>query len=347
MIDRRRFGKLVTLAGAGALTAPHLARGLSERSGGVIKPRVLRKGDTIGMPAPASMSFEPDDVRIAREQIQALGFNVRLGQHVFEKHGYLAGTDEQRAADINDMFADDAVDGIFFLRGGWGAPRILPLIDFELIRKNPKIVLGYSDITALLNAIHQETGLVTFHGPNAGSNIRPWTREQLERVLMSTEPIGELGYPPKSPDALVERFYRAIPIRPGIARGALIGGNLTLISVLMGTPWEIETAGKILLLEDIHEEIYRVDRMITQLKLAGKLENVAGVAFGYCTDCGGDSQGFSLEEVLRDHLEPLGVPVVSGVVLGHIPEKLTLPIGLEATLDAGEGTITIDESAVV
>ncbi len=266
---------------------------------------------------------------------------------MFEKHGYFAGTDEQRASDVNAMFADDAIDGIFFFTGGWGTPRILPHLDFEMIRRNPKVILGYSDITGLLYPIHQETGLVTFHGPVAASNIRPWTREQLERVVMSTDPIGVLGNPEKSPDDLVERFFRIIPIRPGVATGRLIGGNLTLVSVLMGTPWEIETEGKILFIEDIHEGLYRIDRMLTQLGLAGKLAKVAGVIFGYCTDCPSEGPGFSLEEILRQHLEPLGVPVMSGLAFGHINQMLTLPLGLEATMDAGAGTLTINESAVV
>lgn len=346
MIDRRNFGKLVAFAGASAL-APRLVYGESARTRGIIKPKVLHPGDTIGMTAPASMSFEPDRIRLARDQVEALGFKVKLGEYVFEKHGYFAGTDEQRASDVNRMFADDSVDGIFFYTGGWGSPRILPFLDYDLIRANPKVVLGFSDITALLNVIHQRTGLVTFHGPVAASNIRPWTREQLERVVLSTEPIGVLSNPPKGPGELVERFYRIIPIRAGKARGKLIGGNLTLLSVLMGTPWEVDTDGAILLLEDIHEAIYRIDRMITQLKQGGKLDNVAGVAFGYCTDCDSDGPGFALEEILRDHLEPLGVPVVQGLAFGHIQEKLTLPIGLEATLDAEAGTLTIGESAVV
>ncbi|HUO83911.1 MAG TPA: LD-carboxypeptidase [Thermoanaerobaculia bacterium] len=348
MIDRRSFGKLVAAAGVAAIASPRLVSAASADAPGIVKPRVLRKGDTIGMPAPASNAFEPDRIRLAKEQVEALGFNVVLGEHVFEKHGYFAGTDEQRAADVNAMFADEAIDGIFFFTGGWGAPRILPHLDFDLIRRNPKVILGYSDITSLLYPIHQKTGLVTFHGPVAASNIRPWTRRQLERAVMSTDPIGVLSNPEKSPDELVERFFRIIPIRPGVATGRLTGGNLTLVSVLMGTPWEIDTDGKILFIEDIHEGLYRVDRMLTQLQLSGKLSTVAGVIFGFCTECPtGDGIGFSLEEILRDHLEPLGVPVMSGFAFGHIREMVTLPIGLEATMDAGAGTLTINESAVV
>ena len=347
MIDRRSFGKLVAAAGVAAIASPRWSAAASSEPATVIRPRALRPGDTIGIPAPAKMSFDPDDVRIAQEQMEALGFKVKLGKHVFEKHGYFAGNDDQRAEDLNRMFADESVDGIFALRGGWGAPRILPLLDYGMIRKNPKVLIGYSDITSLVNAIHQETGLVTFHGPNASSNIRPWTRRQLERVLMSTEPVGVLENPPKAPEDLVERFFRTITIRPGIAKGPLVGGNLTLISILMGTPWEIETDGKILLLEDVDEDLYRLDRMISQLGLTGKLNKVAGIVFGYCTRCDAEDFGFSVEEILRDHFEHLGIPVLSGLAFGHIREQLTLPIGLEATLDAEAGTLTIDQPAVV
>lgn len=342
----------MALSGLGAVASPRLdalhPSEVKPSKRALVKPKVLRTGDTIGMPAPASNAFDPDRIRLAKEQIEALGFRVRMGEYVFEKHGYFAGTDDQRAADVNAMFADDEVDGIFFYTGGWGAPRILPLLDFDLIRANPKVIMGYSDITSLLYPIHQETGLVTFHGPVAASNIRPWTRAQMERVIMSTEPIGTLGNPEKAPDELVERFYRTITIRPGRATGRLTGGNLTLISVLMGTPWEIDTDGAILFLEDIHEGMYRVDRMLTQLALAGKLDRLAGVAFGFCTDCSvGEGIGFSLEEILRQHLEPLGVPVMSGLAFGHIQQQLTLPIGMPATIDTEAGTLTIDSAAVV
>lgn len=182
MIDRRDFARLLTLSGMaagipGVGGAAPAARAARPR----LKPRRLSPGDTVGMVLPASMAFEASTVEIGREQLEAIGFRVKLGAHVRARHGYFAGTDRERAADLMAMFRDDAVQGIFCYSGGWGSPRLLPLLDFELIRRHPKALVGYSDVTALLNAIHQETGLVTFHGPMAGSNLHPWTLEQLRR----------------------------------------------------------------------------------------------------------------------------------------------------------------------
>ena len=185
------------------------------------------------------------------------------------------------------------------------------------------------------------------HGPMAGSNLRPWTVEQMKRAVMSAAPIGTLGNPPKEEDELVNRSFRTLTIRGGRARGPLVGGNLSLLAALMGTPWEVDTSGAILLLEDVDEELYRIDRMLTQLVLGGKLDGVAGVAFGYCTDCPVEGPSFSLEEILRERLAPLGVPAMKGLAFGHIPKMLTLPIGLAATLDADAGTLSFDEAAVV
>jgi muramoyltetrapeptide carboxypeptidase len=347
MINRRDFGRLMAVGSVGAMATVAAApaeRGAKQR---LIKPPRLREGDTIGMVAPASMAFEIDRIRLAKEQLEAIGFRVRLGEHVFERHGYLAGTDQQRADDVNRMFADEEVDGIVFYTGGWGSSRLLPLLDFDAIRRNPKVVLGYSDITALLNAIHQETGLVTFHGPVGASNLRPYTLANLRRIVMSTDPVGVLANPQKDASELVNRTYRIVRIREGTAAGPLVGGNLTLMTHLMGTPWEVPTDGAILFLEDVNEEHYRVDRMLTQLRLGGKLDRVAGVVFGYCTRCPVTGPAFSMEEILRDHLEPLGVPVMAGLAFGHIEKQLTFPVGLDATLDVSAGVLRIDEAAVV
>jgi muramoyltetrapeptide carboxypeptidase len=355
MINRRDFGKLLTVsgmaaAGTGGLAgtaspsaapAPHKARPPLQ------KPRRLAPGDTVGVVLPATLAFEASTVDIGREQLEALGFRVKMGAHVRARHGYFAGTDRERAADLQEMFEDDAVRGIVCHSGGWGSPRLLPLLDFDRIRRHPKVFLGFSDVTALLNALHQETGLVTFHGPVASSVLRPWTLEHLRRALQSPAPLGTLANPPKEEDELIGRAFRTLTIRGGRARGRLVGGNLTLLAALMGTPWEIDTEGAILLLEDTDEELYRIDRMLTQLALGGKLDKAAGVVFGTCTDCPVEGPSFSLEEILRDRLEPLGVPVLKGLAFGHIPEKLTLPIGLPATLDADAGTLTFDEAAVV
>jgi muramoyltetrapeptide carboxypeptidase len=301
----------------------------------------------VGLVLPASLAFEASTIDLAREQLEAVGFRVKVGAHARAKHGYLAGTDAERAADLMAMFTDPEVAGIFCFRGGWGTPRLLPLLDFAAIAKNPKPLVGYSDITALLDAIHQQTGLVTFHGPIAASNLRPFNLESLRRVVMSTDPIGVLRNPEKEDDELVARQYRTVTLTPGQARGRLVGGNLTLVCSLMGTPWEIDTDGAILLLEDVEEELYRIDRMLTQLAQGGKLAKVAGVAFGACTDCPpGDGPTFSLEEILGQYLGTLGVPAMAGLDFGHREKMLTLPIGLEATLDATAGTLAFDQAAV-
>jgi muramoyltetrapeptide carboxypeptidase len=351
MLSRRQFGSLVGVAGAamavGARGAEKSAQAGGKAKPAAIKPRRLTAGDRVGLVLPASMAFEASTIDLARRQLEAIGFEVRLGEHAGARHGYFAGTDAERAADLNAMFAAQDVAGIVCYTGGWGTPRLLPLLDFDSIRRHPKVFVGYSDVTTLLNAIHQETGLVTFHGPMAASDIRPWTLENLKRVLMSTEPIGTLGNPPKSDEDLVDRDFRILTLRGGKARGRLVGGNLTMIASLMGTPWEVDTEGSILLLEDVHEAYYRIDRMLTQLRLGGKLDRLAGVAFGYCSECPTDAPSFSFEEILAEFFTPLGVPACAGLAFGHIKEKLTLPIGLEATLDADAGTLTFDQAAVV
>src|SRR6185436_6437449 len=340
-LSRRRFGQLLALGGAAAAASPvtacaamrppaatPAARPPRERPP-LLKPRRLSPGDTIGLILPASQAFEASTVDLAVDQLKALGFEVKVGAHARAKHGYLAGTDPERAADLMAMFTDPEVDGVFCFKGGWGTPRLLPRLDFDAIRANPKPFLGYSDVTALLNAIHQQTGLVTFHGPMAGSNLRPFNRDCLRRVLMSTDPIGTLSNPPKEDDELVARSYRIVTLTPGTCRGRLVGGNLTLVCALMGTPWEVDTEGAILLLEDVEEELYRVDRMLTQLAQGGKLAKAAGIVFGYCTDCPVEGPSFSLEELLHQHVGSVGVPAMAGLAFGHREKALTLPIGLD------------------
>jgi muramoyltetrapeptide carboxypeptidase len=345
MIDRRQFAKA---AGASlAVVASSTAAAHSVPAPlPLIKPKRLKEGDTVGLVLPASMSFETDPIDRAREQLEAIGFKVKLGEHAYGKHGYFSGTDQERAADVNAMFRDPAIDGIVCFTGGWGTPRILPLLDYGLIRRNPKVLIGFSDITALINAVHLKTGLVTFHGPVGESRIEPWTLENMKRVIMSSSPIGTLSNPPKEERDLVPWQFRVSKINGGKARGRLVGGNLTLIAATMGTPYEINTEGAILFLEDVDEALYRIDRMLTQLWLGGKFEKIAGFIFGYCSECPAGGPAFSLGELLAERA-PRKVPAISGLAVGHIPRKLTLPIGMQATLDADAGTVTIDDAAVV
>lgn len=345
MLDRRDFARLATLAAAGTLAAaPSSQSAAAPRR--IIKPKRLSPGDTVGLVLPASATFARDNIAFAREQLEALGLNVVVGEHAYDRHGYFAGTDRDRAADINRMFEDDGIRGVICYTGGWGSPRILPYLDYDLIARKPKVFTGFSDITALLNAIHQRTGLVTFHAPTGSSTFESYTVENFRRVVMTPEPAGLLNPPEKRKDVLADRVNRIVRLHGGKASGRLVGGNLTLLAALMGTPYEIDTAGAILFAEDVEEAVYRVDRMLTQLALGGKFDAMAGFVFGRCTRCEEEPSAFSLEDVLRDRFSGAGKPALTGLSFGHIEQKLTIPVGIQATLDADAGTLTIDESAV-
>jgi muramoyltetrapeptide carboxypeptidase len=315
----------------------------------IVKPRVLEPGDTVGLIAPASYTFDLWRLDDAAARVEALGLKPKFGKHVRGRRGFLSGTDEERLEDLHEMFADRQISAIFALQGGYGTPRLLDRLDYDLIRRNPKILLGYSDITGLHLAISRKAGLVTFHGPNMIGRVPPRTLELLKKALFSPEPIGEVTNPEEQDPLNIEFPLRTVT--PGIARGRITGGNLTLISSTMGTPYEIETRGRILLLEDTGEAPYRIDRMLVQLKLAGKLQEAAGIVFGTCTDCDPSRSSFeislSLSDVLMELLGPLGKPVLAGLLFGHTREKATIPIGVEAELDAGARRLTILESATV
>jgi muramoyltetrapeptide carboxypeptidase len=314
-----------------------------------IKPRALKPGDVVGLVAPASYTFDLWRLDLAAERVRALGLEPRFGKHVRGRRGFLSGTEAERLEDLHAMFADPGVAAIFCIQGGYGTPRLLGGLDYDLIRTHPKILVGYSDITGLHLAIGKKTGLVTFHGPNA---LGGWTErsvEHLKKALFVPEPLGLLANPEEKDPLNPEHVLRTVA--PGSARGPLVGGNLTLISATMGTPYEIDTRGRILLLEDIGEAPYRIDRMLVQLELAGKLREAAGIVFGTCTDCGTDKSSFelslSLSEVLEEILAPLGRPVLAGLLFGHTREKSTIPFGVAAELDAGAKTLTVVEAATV
>jgi muramoyltetrapeptide carboxypeptidase len=345
MIDRRSFARLLSVAAAAATVSAPVTRAAAPRR--IIKPKRLAAGDTLGLVLPASAEYTRDEVMLSKEQLELLGFKVVIGEHAFDRHGYFAGTDRDRADDVNRMFADDRIAGVVCYTGGWGSPRILPLLDYDLMARKPKVLIGYSDITAMLNAIFQRTGLVTFHGPVGSSVFDVYTQENFRRVVMTAEPAGVLAQPAKKAEQLIDRVNRIVRLSPGKATGRLAGGNLTMLASLMGTPYELDTDGAIVFLEDIREDVYRIDRMLTQLALGGKFDAAAGVAFGRCTDCNtGRGSAFSLEDVLRDRFGSLRKPAISGLSFGHIEQKLTLPVGISATLDADLGTLTLNEAAV-
>lgn len=332
----------------GATSVVPAANAAATRRSKILKPRRLARGDTIGLVAPASSPLEDEGIRISLDLIRSLGFKVKQGAHLFDRQQYLAGEDRARADDVNTMFADDDVDAIFCLRGGYGTPRILPYLDYDLIRDKPKVLLGMSDITGILTAIHIKTGVVGFHGPNASGSFSDYSLSEFKKVLVQPTSTTLIGAAPpfEAGEGKVDKSNRLTHINGGTAKGRLIGGNLTLISVLMGTEFEPDFRDRIVFLEDVHEAPYRIDRMLTQLRLAGKLQQAAGIVFGKFTDSDTDGNTFSLEEVFRDRTEDLGIPVVRGLMIGHVRDQTVVPIGIEAELDGDAGTLRLLEPAV-
>ncbi len=348
-MERRQFFKKTGLAGlAAGLSIPGVA-GREKRAlpPELIKPLALEEGSTIALIAPGSPIGE-DRVRVATENMLRLGLVVKEGRNIRAQRGYLAGTDEQRLADLHWAFSDPEIDGIWCLRGGYGCGRLLPNIDYDLIRRNPKPLIGYSDITALHLAIHRHTGLVTFHGPVASSEYPENTTANAKAVLWQGKK-GHVVALPTEAEELPGPEYQPMVIAPGQAQGALTGGNLALLSALVGTEYGPTYRGKLVFIEDIGEQPYRIDRMLVQLFQGTDLAHAAGIVLGIFNDCQPKSGGIpslSLEETLRDNFSHLGIPVAYGFPFGHVPHNVTLPYGIEALLDTEEGTLTLLEGAV-
>ena len=337
---------IATLGAAAAGLA--LPTGLAFAQAPTRKPPRLRRGDTVGLIEPAGFTDDAFDLEVVKEAIVAMGLVPKAAPHLAARYGYLAGRDRERAADVNAMFADPSVRAIFAVRGGWGSARILPHLDWRTIRANPKLLVGFSDITALHMALAARAGFATIHGPNAAS---AWGRLSWDgfRAIAFDAGTPMLRNPPGTDDRLAQRAFRTRTLRPGRASGRLLGGNLTVLSALVGTPYLPDFTGALLFLEDVGEAEYRIDRMLTQLALAGILGRVAGVVFGQCTDCrasGPSYGGFTLSQVLEQHLAPLGVPAFQGALFGHIADQWSLPVGVRAEMDAAAGTIRMLEPAV-
>jgi len=313
------------------------------------RPKRLEPGDTIGIVAPASAPPDPKNLDRAVPVLQKSGFRVKLAPNVRRRWGFLAGSDRERAGDLMRMFTDRRVKAIVCLRGGYGTARLLPLLDYQAIRSNPKILVGYSDITSLHCALLTKANLISFHGPMLNSDfvhktMPPFTLESFVRVL--SEPIvpGSIsqGYRSKTIKAL----------RHGVARGQLIGGNLSLLCTTIGTPWQPPFRGRILFFEDVGEQPYRFDRMLTHLLNCGLLQQVAGIAIGINQDCAdpkarrAKEYRQTLEDVLNERLLPLKVPIVMGLPFGHVPQNATLPVGARALLDGNHGDLFVTEAAV-
>ncbi len=341
-MDRRRFigsaalvGTLLPLLGTGRVAAA------SRRH---LLPVPLDRGDTVALVSPSSATDERLSLQLAQEAMQALGFVVKTGEHYAARRGHLAGSDAERAGDLNAMFADKQVKAIVCVRGGSGAARLLPLLDYGLIRANPKVLLGYSDITALHCAIQARTGLVTFHGPIGSGSWNRFNVDQFERVFFERE-LMHYRNPLEAGDELVPRRNRTVTIAAGRARGELVGGNLAVLTALAGSSYLPDFTGKILFLEDVAEAPYRVDRMFSTLKLMGALDRIAGFIFGECTDCKpGDGYGsLTLDQIFADYIAPLGIPAYRGAMIGHIREQFIVPVGGRVEMDADAGSFRLLE----
>lgn len=310
-----------------------------------IKPKKLQNNDLIGIISPASTPNDLDKIERGVKYLEKLGYRTKVGKNVGKKHGYLAGSDNERLDDLHNAFFDKEIKAVFCLRGGYGSGRILDKIDFNLIKKNPKIFVGYSDITALQMSIYKKTGLITFAGPMVASDfseeINQFAEENFWKVLTTSRKIGKI-YNPRN-----EKFFI---LNSGRAEGKIIGGNLSLIISLMGTEYLPVFKNSILLIEEIGEEPYRIDRMLNQLKMAKVFKDVKGVILGRFVDCyekKSEENPITLNEVIENYFGTLKIPVIYSVSHGHIKENLTIPIGINCNLNASRGFIELTESAVV
>ncbi|HOI29800.1 MAG TPA: LD-carboxypeptidase [Melioribacteraceae bacterium] len=310
----------------------------------IIKPKKLKPGDVIGIISPASSPDDLSKVNRGVQYLEKLGYRVEVGKHVGIQEGYLAGTDQQRITDIHSMFANKLIKAIFSIRGGYGSGRLLDKLNYNQIRNNPKIFVGYSDICALQMALFVKCGLITFAGPMVAvdfhDEVSKFTEEVFWRTITSDKKIGKLSNPRN------EKFY---VLNKGRSFGRIIGGNLSVLTSLMGTEYLPKLKDSILLLEDINEAPYRIDRMFNQLRLAKIFKQINGIVLGHfvnCVESDPEKKSFSLNEVVIEYFQKLDLPVIYNVKHGHIKENLTIPFGIRCVLNASRGYIEIPESAV-
>jgi muramoyltetrapeptide carboxypeptidase len=315
----------------------------------MIKPPRLAPGDTVGIVTPASPPVDPEGIDRALATVERLGFKPLLAPNARKRLGYLAGTDAQRAEDLMYLFARKNVRALFCLRGGYGVSRLLSRLDYTFIRQNPKILAGYSDITALHCALQKKAGLISFHAPMLGpdlsqSTLPDFTLDSFIRTLTEASSPGGICHGHAKKGVTV--------VAAGVASGRLVGGNLTLLCSTLGTPYQPSFRRRVLFLEEIDEAPYRVDRLLTQLLNAGLLQQVVGIAIGSMKGCLDSKARHSheyrqnVEDVLKDRLQPLEIPVLSGLPFGHTTYHATLPCGAKATIDTSVPDLFINESAV-
>ena len=298
------------------------------------RPPTLRADARVALVAPAGPLRGAEDVQRAQSNVRSFAWSPVVGAHALDRAGYLAGGDEARLADLNLALADDSIDAVWCLRGGYGVMRLLHQVNYDVLRQRPKPVIGYSDITALHAAIGTRCDVVTYHGPTARATLTSFSRASLERALGGDDPCG--------------RAEHASTLHTGRARGRLAGGNLAILSALCGTPYEPLYDDAVLVLEDVNEPVYRIDRMLTQLRLGGRLQRCAAIVFGAFTDAPADAPeesvgARSLEDVLAETAEVVGIPCIAGAPIGHIADQWTIPLGAAAELDADARTLRIFE----
>jgi muramoyltetrapeptide carboxypeptidase len=307
------------------------------------KPKALKIGDTIGLVAPSGALRHEGLLEKSIKVLEQQGFKIVIGESCGKKYGYLSGSDEMRAEDINRMFGDISIDAVFCLKGGYGTPRILDRLDYDIIKQNPKIFIGYSDITAIHIALNQKCDLITFHGPMAASDMLggfdDFSMKSYLDAITSIKPLGQMNNP---------IGFDIMSMAAGKAKGQIVGGNLSLVASTIGTPYEINTKGKILFLEDVDEFTYSVDRMLTQLRLSGKLNDCTGIILGNFTNCLPQYENFdhTLMEVFHDVIVQAKKPTIYNFMAGHCIPKITIPFGVESLLDGDSCTLTITESAL-
>lgn len=341
-MNKRSFLKSLGLLAA---SSPLLAFDFSRSSSAnPLLPTALLRGQTVGIISPSAASADRMEYTFAKEAMEAMGLKVKVGSNFKNRFGHLAGTDEERAADFNAMFADPEVKAIICLRGGSGAARILPLIDYEQVKANPKPLLGYSDITALHCALYSQTGLISFHGPNGSGSWNSFNANQFQQLFFDQKLLSFKNEVTKGDD-LVAKGNRIQTLTKGTVEGKILGGNLTVLTALSGSIYYPDFQNSILFIEDVGEDPYRIDRMMSTLKLNGTLGKIKGFVFGQCSDCkpGSGYGAFTVDQIMDQYIIPLNIPAYIGAMIGHISKQFIIPVGARVRLNADQGSITLLE----
>lgn len=345
MLNRREILKFSLLAPIALYSCKSISESNNQNQNKIIKPKRISQGSKIGLIAPGSNTPNPDDINRAIEVLNHYGLIYEIAPNISSGFGYKTRSPKERADDFNLMFAKSDIDAVFCMRGGYGSAQILDLIDYDLIKKNPKILLGYSDITALHTGIFKKTGLITFHGPVMLSKFTDYTINNFDNIFFNKQEV--LLKNPSNKNGFREEFLTRT-IVPGRASGRIVGGNLSLISSLVGTKYQPDFDDRIIYLEDVGESPYRIDRMFLQLQLAGMLEKIRGFVWGKCEDCSvgttNSTWDLSLGEVIDYYIKPLNIPSFTDLMFGHTNNQLTIPNGCLVEIDAEQSTIKLLES---